>query len=105
MRLFRGTEDICEKVKKLKDDEKAIFAMLSIPDHCPVEKAKLCPDKEKRPKLDKLGKFLPMAVGSPVQINANITHDTVIKFSSLLVFKDILMVLIIPGNHLYGNGS
>jgi hypothetical protein len=38
MRLFRGTEDVCEKMKTLKDDEKPFLAMLGIPDHCPIEK-------------------------------------------------------------------
>jgi hypothetical protein len=38
MRLFRGTGDVCEKMKTLKDDEKPFLAMLGVPDHCPIKK-------------------------------------------------------------------
>lgn len=38
LRMARGTENICEKMEKIKDEEKAVLAILGIPDHCPFEK-------------------------------------------------------------------
>ncbi len=78
--LAAGTANVCDQMEKADEDVKAIMSTMGLPQKCPVEAGTLEQDGTHKANIEKWSKYLSMGKGGPIEIQADLTHDTVSLF-------------------------
>lgn len=75
--LAAGTSNVCEQMEKADEDVKGILSTMGLPQKCPVEAGKIEQDGSQKANIEKWSKYLSMGKGGPIEVTADLTHDTV----------------------------
>ncbi|CAO1339204.1 unnamed protein product [Diamesa hyperborea] len=74
--ILKGDVDTCEKMSNMNPAAKAIISVFGAPDHCPMQKMKICEDGSKKASMSEYKNMLTLARGGPIKIKAETDHGS-----------------------------
>lgn len=74
--ILKGDVDTCEKMSNMNPAAKAIISVFGVPDHCPMQKMKICEDGSKKASVSEYKNMLSLARGGPIKIKAETDHGS-----------------------------
>ena len=73
---MKGDVDTCEKMSNMNPAAKAIVSVFGAPDHCPMQKMKICEDGSKKASVSEYKNMLSLARGGPIKIKTETDHGS-----------------------------